>query len=50
MYAAWIALVGTLLSMAACIGGAMVGRGVAFHLYPVRVVRDERSQIIIPAT
>jgi hypothetical protein len=50
MYAAWIALVGMLLSMAACIGGSMVGRGVAFHLYPVRVVRDERSQIIIPAT
>lgn len=48
MYAAWIALVGLLLSMAASIGGAMVGRGVAFHLYPVRV-RDDRSQIVVPA-
>jgi hypothetical protein len=47
MYAAWIALVGLLLSMAASIGGAMVGRGVAFHLYPVRVVRDDR--LIVPA-
>jgi hypothetical protein len=49
MYAAWIALVGTLLSMAACIGGAMVGRGVAFHLYPVRVVRDDRPGLVVPA-
>ena len=47
-YAAWIALVGLLLSMASSIGGAMVGRGVAFHLYPVRV-RDDRSQIVVPA-
>jgi hypothetical protein len=48
MYAAWVALVGLLLSMASSIGGALVGRGVAFHLYPVRV-RDERSQIVVPA-
>lgn len=47
MYAAWIALVGTLLSMAASIGGAMVGRGVAFHLYPVRLTRDDR--VVVPA-
>jgi len=49
MYAAWVALVGLLLSMASSIGGALVGRGVAFHLYPVRV-RDERSQIVVPAS
>jgi hypothetical protein len=47
MYAAWVALVATLLSMAASIGGAMVGRGVAFHLYPVRITRDDR--LVVPA-
>jgi len=47
MYGAWIALVSTLLSMAACIGGSLLGRGVAFHLYPVRV-REER--IVVPAS
>jgi hypothetical protein len=46
MYAAWIALVSTLLSMAACIGGSMLGRGVAFHLYPWRVTREDR--IVVP--
>lgn len=46
MYAAWIALVCTLLSMAACIGGSLVGRGVAFHLYPWRVTREDR--IVVP--
>ena len=46
MYAAWISLVGLLLSMAASIIGAMVGRGVAFHLYPVR---GERPQVVVPA-
>jgi len=48
MYTAWIALVGTLLSMASSIGGAMVGRGVAFHLYPTRV-RDDRGPVVAPA-
>jgi hypothetical protein len=47
VYAAWIALVGTMLSLAACIIGSMVGRGVAFHLYPVRVVRHDR--VVVPA-
>jgi ABC-type transport system involved in multi-copper enzyme maturation permease subunit len=47
MYSAWIALVCTLLSMAACIGGSMLGRGVAFHLYPWRVTREDR--IVVPA-
>jgi hypothetical protein len=47
MYAAWVALVATLLSMAACIGGAIVGRGVAFHLYPMRITRDDR--LVVPA-
>ena len=32
MYASWAALVGTMLSMAAAIGGAMVGRGATFRL------------------
>jgi hypothetical protein len=48
IYAAWVSLVGLLLSMASCIGGALVGRGIAFHLYPV-AVRDNRSQIVVPA-
>jgi hypothetical protein len=47
MYAAWLTLVGLLLSMAASIGGALVGRGIAFHLYPVRITRDDR--VIVPA-
>jgi hypothetical protein len=47
MYAAWISLVAMLLSLAASIGGAMVGRGVAFHLYPVRLTREDR--VIVPA-
>lgn len=33
--ASWAALVGVMLSMAACIIGAMCGRGVAFRLLPV---------------
>lgn len=49
MYTAWIALVGLLLAMAASIGGAMLGRGLAFHLYPVRV-RDDRPSIVVPAS
>jgi hypothetical protein len=49
MAAAWIALVGTMLSMAASVGGAMVGRGTAFRLYPVATIRrDERPRVVIP--
>lgn len=48
--ASWAALVGVLLSMAAAIGGAMVGRGPAFRLIPtVRTpVIAERRELIIP--
>jgi hypothetical protein len=38
MAAAWAALVGTMLSMAAAVGGAMTGRGTAFRLFPVATV------------
>jgi hypothetical protein len=50
MFAAWTALVGTMLSMAAAVGGAMVGRGPNFRLFPVAVVRENRSRLILPGT
>jgi hypothetical protein len=43
MAAAWIALVGTMLSMAAAVGGALVGKGTSFRLFPVAVVRRQDS-------
>lgn len=48
--ASWAALVGVLLSMAAAIGGAMVGRGPSFRLFAVpRVTATEtRQALIIP--
>ena len=48
--AAWAALVGVLLSMASAIGGAMVGRGPGFRLYPASRVQtvEARREIIIP--
>jgi len=49
MYAAWIALVGTMLAMAASVGGAMVGRGTTFRLFPVARVRtDTGPKLVIP--
>ena len=49
--AAWAALVGTMLSMAAAVGGALAGKGLTFRLFPVAVVRrQEQRQIIIPGT
>lgn len=50
--ASWTALVGTMLSMAAAIGGALVGRGTAFRLFAARAVRtdDGRPRLIIPTT
>jgi hypothetical protein len=49
MYSAWTALVATMLSMAAAVGGSLVGRGATFRLFPVASVRhEERSRIIVP--
>ena len=45
--AAWTALVGTLLSIAACVGGALAGRGATFRLFPVATVRPTQG-IVIP--
>lgn len=50
IYAAWVALVGTMLSMAAAVGGALVGAGPHFRLFRVATVRDTRSRLIIPGT
>ena len=48
--AAWAALVGVLLSMATAIGGALVGRGPAFRLFPAARVQtvEARRELIIP--
>lgn len=46
--ASWAALVGVMLSMAACIFGAMCGRGVAFRLLPAgRTIAVERREIAV---
>jgi hypothetical protein len=49
--ASWAALVGVLLSMASAIGGALVGRGPSFRLFPVgrvATVTTARRELIIP--
>lgn len=47
--ASWAALVGTMLSMAAAAGGAMVGRGTSFRLFPVAIARrTDGPRIIVP--
>ena len=49
--ASWAALVGVLLSMATAIGGALVGRGPSFRLFPathVATVTAARRELIIP--
>ena len=47
MAAAWSALVGTMLSMAAAVGGSLVGRGTAFRLFPMAtVVRPQSSRLV----
>jgi len=49
--AAWSALVATMLSMAAAVGGAVTGRGLAFRLFPsATVIRREGDgpRLIIP--
>ena len=43
MMATWTALVGTLLGMAAAIGGALVGSGPEFRLIANRVVRQQEA-------
>jgi hypothetical protein len=48
MYASWTALVATMLSMAAAIGGALVGRGTVFRLFPAVTVRRQESRLIVP--
>jgi len=50
MAGAWLALVGTMLSMAAAVSGAMIGRGATFRLFPVAVVRRESERRIIVPT
>jgi hypothetical protein len=46
--ASWAALVGIMLSMVACIGGAMVGRGPSFRLFPVaRTETTARRELIV---
>jgi hypothetical protein len=49
--ASWTALVATMLSMAAAVGGAVTGRGMNFRLFPVARVttRGESSRLIIPS-
>lgn len=48
--ASWAALVGVLLSMAAAIGGAVVGRGPSFRLFPAAraTAVETRSALIVP--
>jgi len=46
--AAWSALAGTVLSILACVGGALAGRGATFRLLPVATVRPTTGGIIMP--
>ena len=46
--ASWISLVGVLLSLGTCIGGAMVGRGPSLRLFQPRVQVESRQELIIP--
>jgi len=48
--ASWTALVGTMLSMAAAVVGALTGRGMAFRLFPVATVRRDPGgpRLIVP--
>ncbi len=48
MAASWTVLVGTMLSMAAAVGGALVGRGAAFRIFPVVARVEARPRLIIP--
>jgi hypothetical protein len=46
--ASWIALVGVLLGLGCCIGGALVGRGATLRLFQPTVQVEERRELIIP--
>lgn len=47
--ASWVALVATMMAMCAAIGGALVGAGPGFRLFPAAVVRrEEGARIIVP--
>jgi len=47
MAAAWAALVGTMLSMAAAVCGSLTGRGTAFRLFPAAtVVQTQQSRLV----
>lgn len=46
--ASWITLVGVLLSLGTCIGGAIVGRGPALRLLQPQVQVESRRELIIP--
>lgn len=48
VYASWSALVAILLSMATAIGGAIVGSGPSFRLFPVAHAHTARRELIIP--
>jgi len=50
MAASWAALVCTMVSMAASVGGALAGRGMAFRLFPVvtAVRRESGPRLIVP--
>jgi flavin-binding protein dodecin len=50
MYASWIALVGTMLSMAAAVGGAVAGAGPSFRLFRVAAVRETHGRVVVPGT
>ncbi len=47
MAAAWAALVGTMLSMAASVGGALAGSGTAFRLFPVATVSTTHNSRLV---
>lgn len=46
MIATWVALAGTILSMAAAIGGSLVGAGPTLRLFPM-AMRTERREVIL---
>lgn len=49
VWSSWTALVALMLSMGACVGGAVVGRGLAFRLYPVGARRGtDGPRLIVP--
>src|SRR5262245_18520132 len=50
VYAAWIALVGTMLAMAAAVGGAVLGAGPHLRLFRVTTVRETRARLVAPGT